>query len=403
MEIIVAFAVFAIMSTMVIQILNIISVQRRWNNNFSREIDEQENVLVTNDKLGYDGGNYDGNLTFAFSDGSVLKAGYQMKGTGLNGDVEGLAYFVTEQAEPASGDDGDDGDDGSYGENNDNTGAQTDRVAARITGTKGFDNVTVKQVVNCGKDANGNTVYAIEVCAHASKNMSVDDIPYAMYRIYFYNNGGKGSTPAQIAYAKYLNSSFSADNVAGMINDKNITSDINTGTVSNSPDNPLNMYMVAITGSNGLRIGSPFSKGIGSNNNNNNNNNASETYKRCTQCGRIFRNSDNGCTTESGIFTWSMCKKPSNPYWDPCGDHLEPYTPPVVEQPKPEPDEDDSWDGNGVKFNSKNTTKIIVAFKNDPQLTIDSFGANSSNGVYKANATVGGVDCGPNIYGAFPK
>ena len=407
-----AFAVFAIMSTMIVQILNIVSVQRRWNNDFSRDMFDQEGVLVTADKLGYvDGAENDGHLEFAFSDGSTVKADYQMKGTGDSGSVDGLAYFVTAESEKMSNDDDDDGNGSDPENSNNNTGAQTDRVDARITGTKGFDYIRIDNVFKADeyKDASGRTitVYVFELSAQASKYMYVGDIPYANYRLYFYDKSGK---QAQIVSANYLsNSVSSANDWKNLGNESKIAISYSTGAVQTVPSGANNKYTVSITAANGIRIGSPFSKGSGGNNNNNNGGGDSpKVYKRCTECGGIFYEKWGNWCLEADENQWSyrQCPKSvsSGNGWYNCTDHLEPYTPPAKDpDPIPEEEDDTPWTGNGVKFTSGNKTRIEISFVGDPQLTINSFGSNGSNGVYTANATVGGIEVGPNIYGAFPK
>ena len=365
-----AFAVFAIMSTMIVQLLNTVSVQRRWNNDFSRSVDAQDEHLVINDKLGYKNGDADdGSIDFAFSDGSTLQANYQMKGTNDDGSVDGLAYFVTPELEKATDwGSNDDDDDGDSDDPNNNTGAQTDRVSARITGTKGFEYISINKMVhyqggltvtatkwvcqNCGRQYDnqwetwnecGNhppnqwascgsygplvemevtnslgddnyIIYAIELCAAAGPNMNNNDAPYANYRLYFYDSNNK---PCEIVFANYINED-NIDNASASKSKTRITEA--TGAIDYNPDYNKNLYTASIIGSNGIRIGTPF-KG----------------------------------------------------------------------------------DKQGEAFTGYYCTRIEVAFKTDPNLTVNSFGTNSNNGVYTANSTIGGVEVGPNIYGAFPK
>ena len=369
-EIIVAFAVFAIMAAMIMQILNMVTLQRKSNVDFSDDIGNQEQYLVTHEKNLYDEEKGDnGTLVLDFGDGALLSAGYQMNGVTpnesnsmvSNENVNGLAYFVSKNLEASdetsSGVDSGDGDD----EEEDKTGAQTERVDARITGTRGFEYISVNEVKGfegkqstvvkqyvcdfCGystqnqwewhncegsgwkqvtlreetKTIEGTEtyyIYVFDLCAKASDSMNPADIPYANYRLYFCDASGN---PCEIAYANYLN--YSGDLESGR-NNPDAKMEITTSVLTSSPHQE-NKYVVSLTGPNGIRVATPFTSG-------------------------------------------------------------------------------------GIKFTENNHTRIEIAFKTDPGLTTASFGDNGTKQtgdsyLYKANTTVGGVNIGPNIYGAKPK
>ena len=379
-EIIVAFAVFAIMSTMIVQILNIIAIQRRSNNEFARDIDAQEGYIIGYGKEKFDG-EEDGEVKLEFNDGTEFGFKYQSFNAYGEKDLDGLSYFVSAQGERTNVGDG---DTGAGDENLDNTGAVTDRFDVRITGTKGFDYVSVDKVIKVNEytDENGKkvTVYAFEFSANAGSSMNTSDIPYANYRIIFYDKNGN---QAEIVYANYINADFSsAEDWAGLGSGAKSPISSSTGAVSSSPSSS-NKYTVSITSRNGIRIGSPFKSSGGGG--------GGEPKFICTRCGALFENS----------WTWSPCPNGDNA-WDSCSNHLTDYTPP----PAPV-DPDDTYNGNGVKFKGTNSTRVEVAFYGDPQLTVASFGATGtaygSSYRYTANTSVGGTLTGPNIYGAYAK
>lgn len=249
-EIIIAFVIFALMATMICQILNMVSLQRKSNIDFANEIDEQEQFLIINDKAEYDATKTDnGTLNFDFGDGTKLDVGYQMNGATPTGDVNGLAYFVSKEGK-RDGDGGSSGSGDSEDPENSNTGAQTDRMNARITGTRGFEYVSVKVTKVPTNDSNGYVRYAFELCADAT-NMKADDVAYAMYRLYFFDKKG---APVEIAYANYLN--YDGDILSG-INNPGAKDKVGTNSQTYSPD-PKNKYVVSLTGTNGIRIGTPW-------------------------------------------------------------------------------------------------------------------------------------------------
>ena len=368
-EIIVAFAVFAIMAAMIVQILDLVSWQRRSNTEYANGLDEQEQYLVTHDKKPYnkDDTSKDKELALNFGDEN-FKFNYQMYGANDSGDPNGLSYYVSKEGERAQDIGGDDGGDDEGNDNNNNTGAQTDRMDARITGTKGFDYIGIKRVVPLGQDEDGNYRYALEVCANGV-GMFADDVPYANYRLIF---------PAEIVEGYYLNVGNNTDLKAAAENE-DCKVKFGTGAANSSPD-PENKYVVSLTSPKGIRIGSPFSNPqVG---------------------GWVWKCDREGCpNTAQYKHELGQCKKPSNPWYDSCSQHChEEYVEPS------------DWQGNGVRFSENNCTKIELVFKTDPGITEASFGENgveqtgSTAYHYSANSTIaGGINTGLNIYGAYPK
>ncbi len=367
-EIIIAFAVFAIMSAMILQILNVVAFQRKSNTELSETIDEQEQYLIEHNKNPFDAGAaMDGTLSFDFGAGGKFDVSYQMNGATETGEVDGLAYFVSDKAvnttPPDDDDDDDDNDDF-----NDNGGSQMDRFNTRLTGTRGFEYIKVAQVKKVREENYlGKTVYvyAFDLVANASANMLATDVPYANYRLYFYTKSG---SVAPIAFANYLNDANPTADLGSIGSKSPIKSW--TGATKSSPDT-YNVYTASITSTNGIRIGSPF-KGGGDFNS------VSDGDFVCKICGTVFHKVNWGW--KDNIAPWRQCPSDQSQQ---CGNNIASST--------------------GVRFTDTNHTRIEVAFTVDPELTVDSFGANSENGVYKANANIGGNDTGPNIYGAFPK
>ncbi|MCH5207727.1 MAG: prepilin-type N-terminal cleavage/methylation domain-containing protein [Oscillospiraceae bacterium] len=371
-EIIVAFAVFAIMSTMIVQILNMISLQRVSNNNFARDVDWQEEQIVGNGRDLYDTARVsdgDINLKFDYKGKDIFfDVEYQMNGVDGaygNNDRDGMAYFVSEIKEP---DDSDlDTDPGDPDDDSNNVGSQADRVKLRICGTKGFDYISVNEVKSLGQDSDGNYVYYFDFCADAS-SMAWDDIPYGQYRIYFYKDG-TSETFANIVDAYYVNDGVNVGNYKA-------NTQISMGTAKSSNQD----FVVSKCSANGIRVGTPYTFGSGVA--------GAKTVYKCSACGNTYDYDWQG---------WSYtCSVTGNTeYYT-----LAPYTEPR--------DPNAPYTGNGIRFAPTNHTRIAVAFSIDPNLSITSFGEkyemSGSECHYKAQETLSNaVEPGFNIYGAYPK
>lgn len=162
-EIIVAFAVFSIMATMIIQILNL-TIQRRTDNyKYDQKLQNQEQTLVAKGQTwAYDDtkGN-DGTLSLQFKDQDgndmPMELNYQLKSPdGTVGEVDGLNYFVG-QIDYADGFEGseytpDDPNADPLDPSDIGGGSQMDRFDTRITGTKGITSVTVAYTYDAGSD-----------------------------------------------------------------------------------------------------------------------------------------------------------------------------------------------------------------------------------------------------------
>lgn len=195
-EIVVAFAVFAIMAAIIMQMMGLVVIQRQNNKDFSDSLSSQKENLVRMDKdREYDDSNKAGDLSIDFTDkdkNNVLNISmpYEMRAAdGTKGNAEGINYFLSNVDYKSDGVSG--GGSGGSGGGGSSSGSQTSRVDTRITGTKGFEKITIREVK---KDPNtdglesGQTRYLFKVSASTDdKKFADEDIPYAQYRLYFYD------------------------------------------------------------------------------------------------------------------------------------------------------------------------------------------------------------------------
>lgn len=279
-EIIVAFAVFAIMAGMIAQILNLAVTARLYNNEYARSLSSQEKVLtiVKKSSENYDASGASGTLNFDF-DGVTLPAiAYQTKSAADPRELtsaEGLNYFLS----PV--DYGDEGETppaaagGGAG-----AGSQMSRMDTRITGTRNFKNIKIWRIV---KDTHtqstdpsqpnyledGRTRYLVQVSASAdeTEGFQDEDVPYAQYRLYFYSDkldaaassvvktdeDGRSYTEEVYEAAKILKVGYLKDTVKNVMD-----TGLNASNVASGIDNNFNVYTVEQSGSNGVRIGTPF-------------------------------------------------------------------------------------------------------------------------------------------------
>ena len=106
-EIIVAIAVFAVMSTMIAGIMQMASTQRRRNNEYGQQLADQEKLLAQVVKDGNDyKAEFDGDPTLAYGDYNLtftdktstaydVKLAYAIKGADGSDTAEGINYFVS--------------------------------------------------------------------------------------------------------------------------------------------------------------------------------------------------------------------------------------------------------------------------------------------------------------------
>ncbi|MCM1168243.1 MAG: prepilin-type N-terminal cleavage/methylation domain-containing protein [Ruminococcus sp.] len=185
-EIIVAFAIFAIMMSMIMQIMQLSINQRRANNEFAKDTATQREALIVNEKdTTFDAKTGDISLKFGKdTDASfALDVGmeYQIKNAleTVENVGEGLNYFIADvnydgegmEVPPAEDDDT-------------LTGAQMSRFDTRLTGIKKLDKININ-VTNRGL-VDGKYRYVFTVSSD-SDPMVYDDKMYSQFRMYFYD------------------------------------------------------------------------------------------------------------------------------------------------------------------------------------------------------------------------
>lgn len=284
-EIIVAFAVFAIMAAMLLQLLSLAIAQRASNNALSDSIEADREALASKD-MNYDPANKTGELSMNFADAGIeIKMDYELRGPdGTKGDTSGVNYFLSNVDYEAAGQ-GSSGGAGADGGAGTGTGAQLARYDTRITGTKGFRKI---QFVNVVKDTNpadlesGQTRYLFElipsaVAEPASKAdtdteiyMAPEDIPYAQFRLYLFDSVKKDATKSAIEYTDaktkktYTKTVYQAADIVevGYINSATLAYNTD-GSCPRSAvyrnDGGYNPLKIERTSGNIIRIGVPFS------------------------------------------------------------------------------------------------------------------------------------------------
>lgn len=330
-EIVVAFAVFAIMSAMILQILNLVMYEKQNNAAYAKELQTQEfliNKYGRGDAYEEVEGEDNPEMTFSFADGNTYKVNYQQKfahgkdeeGNDLTYD-DGLAYYVGPGASGSS-------DSALPGESlnggDASAGAQMDRMDTRITGTAGFDSINIYNVVKDETFPKSDGYrYFFEVSASGA-NMVNEMVPYAQYKLYFYMADQYDAVKSSATYTDSLGNSFQrmvpkAAKIidGGYVNDTDLEWDKDTCVPFDSYQNTgsYNSYAVKIMNDNCIRIGSPYVTG----------------------------------NSEGAVINSSS---------------------------------------RGIRFKTSNHTRFYVVFKEDPKLTTESFGENIKD---QGNVTVDGT------------
>lgn len=281
-EIVVAFAVFSIMASMIAQILELAISARNSNNLYAQELARQEQLLtvIQREQKYYNDTDKTGDYTITLTDGTTYTMGYQIKATDPDAvnQAEGINYFLSPvdyECGPATSD-ADDLDSDMGG------ASQTSRMDTRITGTQGIGNITIYQVYKDEyeypddspfKLAAGHTRYWFEVAASSVNDsgettLREEDVPYSQYRLYFYSDK-LDAAKSSVVYTnsdgeKYTKDIYQSAKVvdAGFINTTLEVAKSKGLTTSNTSDGSTvcaqNKYTVQKLGSNSVRIGSPF-------------------------------------------------------------------------------------------------------------------------------------------------
>lgn len=332
-EIVVAFAVFAIMAAMILQVLNLVMYEKQNNNKYAQELQTQQLLIYKNgrtDEYQEVDGVTNPQLSFAFQnesgdDQGVFNINYQAKyahGTDEEGNDrtydDGLAYYVGPGSSGSGGGSPLPGEGMNVG--NANAGAQLERMDTRITGTAGFSEINVYRVIKDESYTGPGVRYFFEVSANGS-NMTNEMVPYAQYKMYFYMKDQYDEVKSNVTYTDSLGNSFQRKVPkeakiidGGYVNDTKLEWNDSTCIPFSDYLNTggYNHYAVKIMNSNCIRIGSPYISG----------------------------NSDGA---------------------------------------------DLGGSKRGIRFKSSSFSRFYVVFEEDPQLTTESFGADIKN---QGNVTV---------------
>lgn len=343
-EIVIAFAIFAIMASMVCQILDLSVKARQYNNEYQRALDTQEHLLTLIEKDEADYLETTGYINLNFKDGTTVELPYDRHSADVNAeaDGEGLNYYISPVDYTLEG--GGSAGAGADPSSGTNTGSQASRMDTRITGTGGISNI---QIIYVMKDTHtyapgdpmaipaGHTRYFF-LCSASSgslpQTLQDEDVPYSQYRLYFYHQPDPAGTESKSSYLNMAASSVEYTDEDGKVYTKDVykaavitkvgylksfsTSNLQSNGLTSSNimstyDSSNNKYTIEQMGTNVVRIGSPYKK-----------------------------NND----VDGGL-------------------------------------------GNkGVRFQESKTSKFYVEFEGDPHLTVESFGYNATAGTVSGSA-----------------
>lgn len=202
-EILVAFVIFAIMSSMILAIVRLAINARNSNNTLSNDLTMQQQALIREDKDNtYDASGTTGTFNLPFSDGTntvnvsidyEVRSAAQMYDDKLNGTTdksvdEGINYFIPNVVEKTSTPSSDEPSSDPGGN------SQSSRYDTRIAGSKDFDYI---RVLKC-EPYTGTYSGDAEACIHAgvryifqtyaepgSGMNNSQSLPYAQYKLYF--------------------------------------------------------------------------------------------------------------------------------------------------------------------------------------------------------------------------
>lgn len=280
-EIVVAFAIFAIMSAMILSMVRLTVQKQNSNNEFADGIEEQTGYLAyhyINDADKYVSEDDKFNLKFYKDDGTVacnVNMQYDTRTSVLyvedeNGNLvantnmaEGINYFVgnVDYANVSNPPEGQPGGDNIFpGLGN----SQVARYDTRISGSKGISEILIKSVEKktTPEDAAAGRSRYVITCSAEGKTPSVasENAPYLQYRLRFCNSTAKdkditGADGKTFTYKLYEDAKM-VD--CGYYNNGNYYTHS-----SHSPDknNMLGtLYTVTPTSDSIVRIGIPYSK-----------------------------------------------------------------------------------------------------------------------------------------------
>ncbi len=186
-EIIVAFAIFAIMSTMILSMVQLTVKQRNMNAQFEENLTD-DNMYLAGHYIG-DSDKYDaaeiseGEFNLQFPDQDVkISLDYQMRGNpDYSNDAGGVNYFVGN----VNYNDPEGGGGGGGGDAVEGFGNQQDsRYTTWLTGTKGIDKIVIEEVIKDTSYSGSGCRYFIK-CMASGGNVDEDYKRYSQYRISF--------------------------------------------------------------------------------------------------------------------------------------------------------------------------------------------------------------------------
>ena len=247
-EIVVAFAVFAIMAGMILQVLNLVMMEKQNNADFAEKLQKQEELIVKNGRTGeYKDEDKTGTLSVTFGK-DKYDIDYQMMFPETEDKKsryeDGLAYYIGPGEKGSNADD----DIGGSIDVTAGAGAQMERMDTRITGTGGFKSINVYRVVKDETYSGDGARYFIEVSADGSE-MANEIVPYAQYKLYFFMKDELDAEKSNINYTAPDGSTYKRKVPkeatiidAGYVND----TDLNSGTflraTSTQQSPPLGLF-----------------------------------------------------------------------------------------------------------------------------------------------------------------
>ena len=284
-EIIVAFAVFAIMASMIAQILDLSISARRSNNIYQAELAEQERLLTLVQKTNKDFSDEKGTITFEIG-GTKVSLPYDVFSAKADAAFaeEGLNYFIANVNYQASGEisPGGDSDTGSSGAT---SGSVMSRLDTRITGTRGIGYIYIYEVIKDTHEyapddpyrvPDGHSRYYIQCSASdtpytsgADRTLTNEDVPFEQYRLFFYDDVKLDASKSNAPYTDengntYKKNVYKAANITkvGYLNTKAneqlVKDGLSASKVASGMTDQYNKYKIDQMGTNCVRIGSPY-------------------------------------------------------------------------------------------------------------------------------------------------
>lgn len=220
-EIVVAFAVFAIMAAMLVSLTGLAVKQRQSNTDLSRRLSDQQAYLASHEReTDITKTDTSGGSKFEFNFDGVSPASLNY-GVAYAADDEtsegGISYFVSE----AKSKPGNIINDGDKDDEEGGTGlALAEKVDSRIYGSKDFEYIQISDVNEVSDPdviAAGNSMFTLDVYAVDSDAAEKKkDSRYARnYKLRFESDivdcGYVGGTPGSPVYISYKNASFGSD------------------------------------------------------------------------------------------------------------------------------------------------------------------------------------------------